>query len=57
MWAALMQLQRPGSWWLQVGVFDRVSWLFVSIVAGASAYFVVLLILGMRVGDFRLRQG
>ena len=57
MWAALVQLQRPGSWWLQVGVFDRVSWLFVTIVAGASAYFIVLLILGMRVGDFRLRQG
>jgi len=56
MWAVLGQLQRPGSWWLQVGTFDRISWLSVSIVAGASAYFVVLLILGMRVGDFRLRQ-
>jgi putative peptidoglycan lipid II flippase len=56
MWVVLAQLQRPGSWWLQVGIFDRISWLSVSIVAGASAYFVVLLILGMRVGDFRLRQ-
>ena len=56
MWAVLGQMQRPGSWWLQVGMFDRISWLSVSIVAGAGAYFVVLLILGMRVGDFRLRQ-
>jgi len=56
MWVVLVQLQRPGSWWLQVGIFDRIAWLSVSIVAGASAYFVVLLILGMRVGDFRLRQ-
>ena len=56
MWAVLGQMQRPGSWWLQVGIFDRISWLSVSIVAGAGAYFVVLLILGMRVGDFRLRQ-
>jgi putative peptidoglycan lipid II flippase len=56
MCVVLVQLQRPGSWWLQVGIFDRISWLSVSIVAGASAYFVVLLILGMRVGDFRLRQ-
>jgi len=56
MGVVLVQLQRPGGWWLQVGIFDRVSWLFVSIVAGASAYFVVLFILGMRLGDFRLRQ-
>ena len=56
MCVVLVQLQRPGSWWLQVGIFDRISWLSVSLVAGASAYFVVLLILGMRVGDFRLRQ-
>lgn len=56
MWVVLDQLQRPGSWWLQVGLFDRISWLFVSIVAGAGAYFVALFILGMRVGDFRLRQ-
>jgi putative peptidoglycan lipid II flippase len=56
MWGVLAWLQRPGSWWLQVGIFDRVSWLAVSIVTGASAYFLVLLILGMRVGDFRLRQ-
>jgi len=56
LWFVLVQLQRPGSWWLQVDIFDRISWLCVSIVAGASAYFVALFVLGMRVGDFRLRQ-
>jgi putative peptidoglycan lipid II flippase len=56
MGAVLVQLERPGGWWLQVGLFDRITWLAVSIVAGASAYFIVLFILGMRAGDFRLRQ-
>jgi putative peptidoglycan lipid II flippase len=56
MWFILEQLQRPGAWWLDVAVFDRVGWLSVSIAAGALGYFVVLLVLGMRVSDFRLRQ-
>jgi len=56
MWVVLVQLQQPGIWWLEVGIIDRITWLSVSIVAGAFTYFVVLFILGMRLGDFRLRQ-
>ena len=56
MWVVLDQLYRPTSWWLEHGVMDRVAWLTVSIAAGAAVYFVALFILGMRTGDFRLRQ-
>lgn len=56
MWFVLEKLQRPGSWWLDVSILDRVGWLGVSIGAGALVYFAVLLILGMRLRDFRLRQ-
>lgn len=57
MTAALIALQRPLSWWLENGIFERVSWLAVAIIVGAGSYFAVLFILGMRTGDFRLRQG
>ena len=56
MWFVLDQLERPGAWWLDVAILDRVGWLSVSIGAGALGYFAVLLILGMRLRDFRLRQ-
>lgn len=56
MWLVLAQLQRPVEWWLGTGAIDRVAWLAFSIAAGAMAYFATLLILGMRLADFRLRQ-
>ena len=56
MWFALTQVHRPTSWWLDHEVLDRVGWLAVSIAAGAGVYFAVLLVLGMRTSDFRLRQ-
>jgi putative peptidoglycan lipid II flippase len=56
MWFVLDRLERPGAWWLDVSIIDRVGWLAISIGAGALGYFVVLLILGMRLRDFRLRQ-
>jgi hypothetical protein len=56
MWFVLDQFERPGAWWLDVSIVDRVGWLAVSIGAGALAYFVVLFILGMRIRDFQLRQ-
>ena len=56
MWIVLAQLHRPTPWWLEHGVLDRVTWLGVSIVAGAAVYFAALFVFGMRTGDFRLRQ-
>jgi putative peptidoglycan lipid II flippase len=56
MWFVLDQLERPGAWWLDVSIMDRIGWLAVTIVAGALGYFVVLLILGTRLRDFRLRR-
>jgi len=55
MCAVLLQLDQPLEWWFGVGTFDRVYWLSVSVVAGAAAYFLTLLMLGLRPSQFRLR--
>jgi len=55
MCATLMLLYRPLEWWLGVGSLDRVYWLGVSVIAGAAAYFVSLMVLGLRPSQFRLR--
>jgi putative peptidoglycan lipid II flippase len=55
MCAVLVQLHRPLEWWLGVGLSNRVYWLCVSVIAGGVAYFLALLILGMRPSQFRLR--
>ena len=51
----LWQLQRPLDWWFAASFGGRVIWLAASIAAGAGAYFVTLLIVGMRVSQFRLK--
>mgnify|MGYP001816051681 FL=1 len=56
MTAALVALQRPLSWWLDSGIFERVTWLATAILIGVGAYFAALFLLGMRTADFRLRQ-
>jgi peptidoglycan biosynthesis protein MviN/MurJ (putative lipid II flippase) len=56
MTAILIGLQRPLSWWLESGIFDRVAWLAMAIFLAVAAYFAVLFLLGMRSADFRLRQ-
>ena len=48
MWAVIAWLDRPLTWWLDVEILDRATWLGISILAGAGAYFVVLLALGLR---------
>ena len=55
MCAVLYLLGRPLTWWLGVTLLDRVYWLTVSVAAGGLSYFVVLLVLGMRPSQFRLR--
>jgi putative peptidoglycan lipid II flippase len=49
------ELGRPLTWWLEVGSVDRITWLTVSIVAGAAVYFVVLLVLGLRPSKLGIR--
>ncbi len=56
MTAALVALQRPLSWWLESGIFERIAWLATAILVGVGAYFLALFVLGMRTADFRLRQ-
>jgi len=48
MWAVIDRLERPLSWWLGAAAVDRISWLAISIVAGAGTYLLVLLVLGLR---------
>ncbi|MGI9237879.1 MAG: murein biosynthesis integral membrane protein MurJ [Woeseiaceae bacterium] len=55
MCAVLLQLGRPLEWWLGVGLLDRVYWLTLLVLAGAATYFVTLLVLGVRLTQFRLR--
>jgi len=52
----LWQLHRAVSWWVSAGLAERVGWLAVSVVAGAGAYFIALLALGMRPAQFELRH-
>jgi len=53
----LVQLYRPVDWWIAASSGVRVYWLGVSVIAGAAAYFVVLLMFGMRLSQFRMRSG
>ncbi len=55
--AVLLQMYRPLSWWIAAGSLDRAAWLGVSVIAGAGVYFALLLLLGVRVSQFRLRSG
>ena len=48
MWIVIDRLERPLSWWLGAAAADRITWLAVSIVAGAGTYFLVLMVLGLR---------
>ncbi len=54
MWAALTYLQRSSQWWLEAPQVARVTWLGVSVIAGAGVYFVTLLLLGMRPSQLRM---
>ena len=52
---ALAYLGRPLAWWLQATVVERSTWLGVSIVVGALAYFMVLFLLGLRPSKLGMR--
>ncbi|MDJ0750522.1 MAG: murein biosynthesis integral membrane protein MurJ [Woeseiaceae bacterium] len=52
----LLQLHRATDWWLGASLGDRVGWLGVSVAAGAAAYFLALVVLGLRPSQFRLRH-
>lgn len=55
MWGVLDRLERPLEWWLDVGVLDRVGWLGISVAAGAGAYGLILLVLGLRPSKLGIR--
>lgn len=55
MFAVLFSLLRPLEWWITSSFMGRIGWLSVTIIAGAGAYFVALLLMGTRLSQFRLR--
>ncbi len=54
--ACLNMLNRPLSWWLPSSVVERSTWLGIVVVAGAAAYFIVLLVVGIRPSQLRHRS-
>ena len=52
----LVTMERPLDWWVAATVIDRLIWLSVSVFAGMAAYFAVLLLLGLRPSNLRLRS-
>ena len=54
--AVLLQLHRAAAWWMAAGIADRIVWLALSVAAGAGAYFVMLVVLGLRPAQFRMRH-
>ena len=55
MWFVIDWLQRPLAWWLDVTVLERVGWLAAIIGAGAGAYFLALVMLGLRPSKLGIR--
>ena len=55
MWFVIDRLQRPLTWWLDATAADRIAWLAVIIGAGAGAYFLVLVLLGLRPSKLGIR--
>lgn len=55
MTAVLLYIDRPLAWWLGSSIVDRSVWLAVSIAAGAVAYFLILLLLGLRPSKLGMR--
>jgi putative peptidoglycan lipid II flippase len=53
----LVYLDKPLDWWIAAGLMDRLLWLSISVFAGAAVYFAVLLVLGLRLSNLRLRSG
>jgi putative peptidoglycan lipid II flippase len=52
----LIYMERPLGWWIDASVIDRLLWLFTTVLAGVAVYFAVLLSLGLRPSNLRLRS-
>ena len=52
----LVVMERPLVWWVAATVADRLIWLSASVAAGVVVYFAVLLLLGLRPANLRLRS-
>jgi putative peptidoglycan lipid II flippase len=56
MFGVLTLLGRSATWWFEAGLANRAVLLAISVVAGATVYFTVLMLSGLRLAKLRLRQ-
>ncbi len=52
----LIYMERSLDWWVAASVIGRLVWLSASVFAGMAVYFAVLLLLGLRPSNLRLRS-
>ena len=52
----LMQLKHSVDWWLTQVTLQRAIWIAVLVFVGAAAYFVTLLVLGMRMSQLKMKN-
>ena len=52
----LIYMGRPLDWWIAASVVERIVWLSASVMLGMAAYFAILLLLGLRPSNLRLRS-
>jgi putative peptidoglycan lipid II flippase len=50
----LIWLHRPLDWWIESGLMHRSTWLGIVILAGATTYFLVLYLVGVRPAQLKL---
>jgi putative peptidoglycan lipid II flippase len=55
MLALLLNISRSLDWWISAALAERLLWLSISVAAGAGAYFAVLVVLGLRPAQLRMR--
>lgn len=53
---SIVALNRPLDWWLEAATWQRSGWLGLVVGVAAAVYFGVLLIVGVRPGQFRLNK-
>ena len=52
----LLYMERPLAWWIAADSMERLVWLAASILAGMVVYAVVLVVLGLRPSNLKLRS-
>jgi putative peptidoglycan lipid II flippase len=52
----IIMVNRPVEWWIAAAIGERAFWLGACVASGVGAYFVSLLLLGLRLDQFRMSR-